>query len=199
MTPLTGRTGNPVRWMMGVALFVACIAPQRGSAAQAPQAAAAGTLHVSFLYMPPTSVEPTYHTAMWLEDLQGRLVKTLLVSQDLSAGEYKTGDACPDWVKQAHWEKAPKSDVDAVTAPTPNVGSAEKVFNLAEFGVKPGTYQFKFQVHITDQYNVLHHGRVIVGPVSAEVKLDVAVGPGKLAVTDQFVRDVQVQYVAPLR
>jgi len=193
------RAGNSVRWMVSVALCVACLLPQRGRAAQAPPANAAGALHVSFLYMPPTSVEPTYHTAMWLEDLQGHLVKTLFVSQDLSAGEYKTGDICPDWVKQAHWEKAPKSDVDAVTAPTPNVGSADKVFNLAEFGVKPGTYLFKFQVHITDQYNVLHYGKVTVGPVGADVKLDVAVGPGKLAVTDQFVRDVQVQYVAPSR
>ncbi len=193
------RAGNSARWMTGVALCVACLSPQRGGAAQAPQASAVGTLHVSFLYMPPTSVEPTYHTAMWLEDMQGRLVQTLFVSQDLSAGEYKTPNICPDWVKQAHWEKAPKSDVDAVTAPTPNVGSADKVFNLAQFGVKPGTYQFKFQVHITDQYNVLHYGTVTVGPANAEVKLDVAVGPGKLAVTDQFVRDVQVQYVAPMR
>jgi len=192
------RQGNSLRWMTGVALLVACVASSRAQAVS-PPAAAAGTLRVSFLYMPPTSVEPTYHTAMWLEDMQGRLVKTLFVSNDLSAGEYKTGNICPDWVKQAHWEKAPKSEVDAVTAPTPNVGSADQAFNLAEFGVKPGTYQFKFQVHITDQYNVLHYGKVTVGPVSADVKLDVAVGPGKLAVTDQFVRDVQVQYVAPVR
>ena len=156
-----------------------------------------GTLHVSFLFMPPTSVEPTYHTAMWLEDAQGALVKTLYVSTELSNGEYKLGQACPDWVKVAHWEKAPKSEVDAVTSPTPNVGSASLAFNLAELGVPPGNYQFKFQVHITDKANVLHAGKFTAGAANADVKLDVAVGPGKLTVTDQFVRDVEVRYVAP--
>ena len=76
-------------------------------------AASAGVLSVTFLYMPPTEVEPTYHTAMWLEDVAGKLVKTLFVSSELSANEYKNGDACPDWVKQASWQKAPKSLVDA--------------------------------------------------------------------------------------
>ena len=133
---------------------------------------------------------------MWLEDPQGKLVKTLYVSTELSNGEYKLGLACPDWVKQAHWEKAPKSEVDAVTSPTPNVGSASLAFNLAELGVPPGTYQFKFQVHITEKANVLHSGTFTAGASSADVKLDVAVGPGKLTVTDQFVRDVEVRYVA---
>lgn len=167
------------------------------SRAQRATTAVAGTLHVSFLFMPPTSVEPTYHTAMWLEDAQGKLVRTLYVSTELSNVEYKLGLACPDWVKQAHWEKAPKSEVDAVTAPTPNVGSASLAFDLAELGVPPGMYQFKFQVHITEKANVLHAGKFTAGAANADVKLDVAVGPGKLAVTDQFVRDVEVRYVAP--
>jgi hypothetical protein len=164
--------------------------------APTPAGADAGSLHVSFLFMPPTSVEPTYHTAMWLEDAKGQIVRTLYVSQELSNGEYKLGVACPDWVKQAHWEKAPKPQVDAVTAPTPNVGSASMSFNLAELGVKPGAYRFKFQVHITDEHNVLYHGPVVVGGANATLTLDTAVGPGKVTTTDQFVRDVHVQYTA---
>lgn len=179
---------------LAAVLIMSAVVDGRVHAAQAP---ASGTLHVSFLFMPPTSVEPTYHTAMWLEDAQGTMVKTLYVSTELSNGEYKLGSMCPDWVKQAHWEKAPKSEVDAVTSPTPNVGSASLAFNLAELGVPPGSYQFKFQVHITEKANVLHSGKFTAGAANADVKLDVAVGPGKLTVTDQFVRDVEVRYVAP--
>jgi len=159
-----------------------------------------GTLEVSFLYMPPSSgVEPTYHTAMWIEDAKGNLVKTLYVSQELSSGEYRMGEACPDWTRQAHWEKAPKAEVDAVTAPTPSVGSETKIFDLARLGVPAGAYQFKFQVHITELHNVLHRGTLTVGPESRTVKLEVVVGPGKMSATDQFVRDVEVRYKAPAK
>ena len=192
---MTRQQVKALGWVAGVFLASAGIASTIVQA-HAP-AAQAGTVHVSFLFMPPTSVEPTYHTAMWLEDAQGKLVKTLYVSTELSNQEFKLGLACPDWAKQAHWEKAPKAEVDAVTAPTPNVGSASFGFDLAALGVPPGTYRFKLQVHITDKANVLHTGTFVAGTVNAEVKLDVVVGPGKLTVTDRFVRDVEVRYVAP--
>lgn len=188
-------------WARGVIVFAIMLCSSSAAHAQAGTAPSAsrgaGTLVVEFLYMPPTSVEPTYHTAMWLEDAKGKLVRTLYVSQELSSAEYKLGNACPDWVKQAHWEKAAKSEVDGVTAPTPNVGSEAKVFDLGQLGVPPGVYQFKFQVHITEQYNVLYRGEVTVGPADSTPKLDVLYGPGKLDVTDQFVREVRVRYVAP--
>jgi hypothetical protein len=177
--------------------FLACASLATPQQAAPPRA---GTLEVSFLYMPPSSgIEPTYHTAMWIEDARGKLVKTLYVSQELSAGEYRMGEACPDWVRQAHWEKAPRADVDAVTAPTPSVGSETKTFDLGKLGVPPGVYQFKFQVHISEQHNVLHRGALTVGPEAQTVKLETVVGPGKMSVTDQFVRDVDVRYKAPAR
>lgn len=162
-------------------------------AAGAP--ATPGTLDVSFVYMPPTSVEPTYHTAMWLEDESGALVKTLFVTTDLSATEYKVGEACPDWVKQAHWEKASKSDVDAVTGPTPNVGTGGRAFDLAKLGVAPGRYVFKLQVHITDSYNILYRGPLDVGDTASEVTLETLYSNGKPPGGTDFVREVRVRYV----
>lgn len=194
---MTRQQVKSLGWRAGVLLATVWMA-STATHARVPvgQAPKSGALHVSFLFMPPTSVEPTYHTAMWIEDDKGKLVRTLYVSNELSNQEYKLGLACPDWTKQAHWDKAPKAEVDAVTAPTPNVGSASMGFDLAELGVPPGTYRFKLQVHITEKANVLHSGTFVAGAADAEVKLDVAVGPGKLTVTDQFVRDVEVRYVA---
>jgi hypothetical protein len=162
----------------------------------APAGAAAGVLYVTFLYMPPTSIDPTYHTAMWLEDAAGKLVTTLYVSQELSATEYKMGNVCPDWVKQAHWDIAPKSEVDAVTAPTPNVGSEARAFDLANLKVPPGEYQFKFQMHVLEDHNVLFRGTVTVGGPDQTPVLEMTQGPGQLVSTDQYVREVQVRYVA---
>ena len=157
----------------------------------------AGTVDVRFFYDAPSTVEPTYHTAIWLEDKDGRIVKTLYVSQELSDIAYKLGNACPDWVKVAHWSAAPKAEVAAVTAPTPNVGTGAMTFDLARLGVAPGTYGFRFQVHISDEYNILYRGPITVGGPSGAVTLETVYGPGKLDSTDQFVRDMEVRYVAP--
>jgi hypothetical protein len=175
-----------------ISVVAALLAGSIPSGAAAP----AGTLDVRFFFNAPGSVEPTYHTAIWLEDKDGKIVKTLYVSQELSSSGYKVGDACPDWVKQAHWEAAPKSEVAAVTAPTPNVGTSELTFDLAKLDIAPGTYGFRFQVHITDGYNVLYRGAVVVGGPETDVKLETVYGPGKLDTTDQFVRDVEVRYRA---
>ena len=102
-------------------------------------------------------------------------------------------------MKKAHWDKTPKSEVDAVTAPTPNVGSEAKVFDLAEYGVAPGVYQFRFQMHVGEEHNVLYRGTVTVGPADEHVKLEMTQGPGKLLSTDTYVKDVEVRYRAPAK
>lgn len=163
----------------------------------ATAAQTAGSLHVTFFYDAPSTVEPTYHTAIWIEDETGKIVKTLYVSQELSDSAYKLGTACPDWVKVANWSAAPKPEVAAVTAPTPNVGTGDMTFDLAKLGLAPGTYGFRFQVHISEKYNILYRGQFTTAGPDAAVPLEAVYGPGKLDTTDQFVRDVEVRYVAP--
>ncbi|MCX6552068.1 MAG: DUF2271 domain-containing protein [Acidobacteria bacterium] len=189
--------------LAGVILLLGCaVHAQVVPAAQAPAPPAAsdvGRLEVAFLYMPPTTIDPTYHTAIWLEDDKGVLVKTLYVSQELSSTEYKMGNVCPDWVKKAQWDKAPKSEVDAVTAPTPNVGSEAKVFDLAALGLAAGVYQFRFQMHVAEDHNVLYRATLTVGPADSKLTLEMTQGPGKLLSTDAYVKDVQVRYLAPAK
>ena len=179
-----------------VLLLLIVTAALASPSASPPAPAATGTISVSFLYMPPNQIEPTYHTAIWLEDEAGALVKTLYVSHDLSSTEYKLGEACPDWVRQAHWEKAAPPLVDAVTGPTPNVGSGALAFDVATFDLPAGVYRFKLQVHISDTYNVLYSGRLSVGGAENEATLEVLYSPSRPPGGTDFVRDVRVQYVA---
>jgi hypothetical protein len=185
------------RWTASFAVIVvaAALAAVLAPVARA-QGAGAGSLAVKFFFDTPTTVEPTYHTAIWLEDKAGKLVKTLFVSTELASKEFKMGNACPDWVKVAHWESVPKNDVEAVTAPTPSVGEAELSFDLAKLKIARGTYGFRFQVHVSEEYNLLYRGEVTVGGPDAVLTLETKLGPGKLDTTDQFVKDVQVRYVA---
>ena len=163
-------------------------------AAMLPTAGDPGSLVVTFLYMPPSAVEPTYHTAMWLEDTKGALVKTLFVSNELSANDYKIGDACPDWVKQAAWHTAEKSLVDAVTGATPNVGSGTMTFDLHALGIPPGSYVFNFQVHVTEKYNVRFRGKVDAGQTAQTLAIEVLHTDGE-APSYAVVRDVDVRYL----
>jgi len=185
-----------LRIVVAVAILCTSCFAHRGPIASGPAAAAPpGQLVVTFLYMPPTEVEPTYHTAMWLENEEGKLIKTLFVSQELSVNEYKQGVACPDWLKQASWAKAEKSLVDAVTGPTPNVGSGAMSFDLQQLGIAPGKYRFCFQVHIVDKYNVMFRGTVNASQSAEEVKIETLFSPGKPPGDADIIRDVNVQYV----
>ena len=174
------------------AVIAAAVSPPAISLSPAPPAT--GVITVSFLYMPPSQIEPTYHTAVWLEDSSGALVKTLFVSHDLSSTEFKMGEACPDWVKQSHWETAAPSQVDAVTGATPHVGSGALTFDVAELGIRAGTYRFKFQVHITEHYNVLHTGELTIGTAPHSARLEALYSPAKPPGGVDFVRDVHVEF-----
>ena len=44
----------------------------------------AGRIEVRFVYLDPGTMDPTYHTAIWLEDAKGNMIQTLFVSNDLS-------------------------------------------------------------------------------------------------------------------
>jgi len=49
---------------------------------------------------------------------------------------------------------------------------------------------------VTEDYNVLYKGEVTVGGPAARLTLETMTGPGKLETTDQFVKDMEVFYVA---
>jgi len=157
-------------------------------------AAPAGRIEVQFQYVGSGSVDPTYHTCICLEDSDGKMVRTLFVSNELSATVHKTGKACPDWVKQADWDKAPRSLVNAVAGPTPNVSSAMMPFDLGQLGIAPGTYRFRFEVNIDDQFNVLAQGDLVVGDFEAEVKIETQYLPSKPPIGTDVVKDVRVHY-----
>ena len=86
--------------------------------------------------------------------------------------------------------------VDAVTGPTPNVGSGALAFDVAKMHVAPGTYRFKLQVHISEKFNVLYTGRLSISEASNEATLEILYSPSKPPGATEFVRDVRARYVA---
>jgi hypothetical protein len=159
----------------------------------APGAPVAGTLEISYLVS--STVEGSRFTAVWLENEDGELVKTLFVSSELAQGAFTVeGDICPDWIKKSHWEKASQAEVDAVSGPTPVVGSGSFSFDLKKLGILPGVYYFLMQVHSHDSYNILFKGRIRAGQEPAETKAEVFYSPAKYAAAEDLVRDVSARF-----
>jgi len=160
----------------------------------------AGTLAVDFNYMPPGEAYPTYDTAIWLEDKSGKLVETLFVSEVLSDVEYKSGDICPDWTTKADWGNKEGPIVDAVTRPTPLIGGESHAFDLGALGVAPGIYEFRFEVHFVDEYNVLFRGELSVDETAGAVNLERVYVPKEREGNQAVVDSIRVHYfpkVAP--
>jgi hypothetical protein len=157
-----------------------------------PAAPVAGKLQISYLV---TSDDASRFTAVWLESEGGELIKTLFVSSELAQGAFTVeGDICPDWIRKAHWEKASQAEVDAVSGPTPSVGSGLLSFDLKKLGISPGVYFFCMQIHIHDNYNVLYKGEIRLGEKPAEAQAEVFYSPTRYASAQDLLRDVRARF-----
>ncbi len=180
--------------MRGAAVFSVLLILTAGMIAfpYSPGDPVAGRLQITYLV---TSNDASRFAAMWLEDERGEMVKTLYVSKELSGGAFTVdGDICPDWAKKAHWEKATQDEVDAVSGPTPTVGTGSRSFDLKKLGVAPGIYFFCMQIHLHDNYNILFKGRIRLGDKPAEAGAEVFYSPGKLAGAENLLKDVRAQF-----
>ena len=157
-----------------------------------PAEPVAGKLQISYLV---TTDDASRFTAVWLENEDGELVKTLFVSSELAQGAFTVeGDICPDWIKKSHWEKASQAEVDAVSGPTPTVGSGSLSFDLKKHEILPGAYFFCMQIHVHDNYNILYKGQIRLGEKPAEAQAEVFYSPKRYESAEDLLRDVRAQF-----
>ncbi len=187
-------SGARIRVLTGT--VVACTALLLSAVIPLRAEPASGTLEISFLFNKAEGIVPSYQIAVWLETETGEYVKTLFVSDYLSGGGFGLGDVCPDWVRQAHWEKAEESEFDAVTHPTPPMGARTLKFDCLKRGIAPGAYRFCVQAHIVEKYNILYRGTIVVGEHAAESAGEPFYSPGKHPLAADILSDVRARYVA---
>lgn len=167
--------------------FQATLAPVGGQPA-------GGVLEISFLFNKAEGVVPSYQIAIWLEDEAGKYVKTLFVSEYLAGPGMGLEVVCPDWVKQAHWDKVEDAEFDAATRPTPPVGANTLKFDCGNRGIPPGTYRFCVQAHINENYNILYRGKIAVGQSASEGLAEAFYSPKKHPLASEILYDVRAKY-----
>lgn len=140
--------------------------------------------------------------AVWIEDANGKLVKTLYVTQFTANGGYeKRPDAIPVWVERSGIAK--DTALDANSGATPKSGSLRYVWDLTdETGarVADGTYMFYVEGTLRWKNHVLFSGEIDLNgeAVSAEATAQYTylASEDQAALTDESSEHAMIQNVA---
>ncbi|ULQ58960.1 DUF2271 domain-containing protein [Brucepastera parasyntrophica] len=113
--------------------------------------------------------------AVWVEDSEGNLVKTLFVTKFTGKGGWKKRPNCvPVWLERSDIANAPRKNIDAVTGATPKTGPLSFKWDGSDQNgnrVPSGEYIICVEGTLRDASRVLYTGRIILGGDRQSVEL----------------------------
>ena len=156
------------------------------------QQPAADAVNITFDY----EKQPGYASnqfAVWIEDTEGNMVKTLYATRFTANGGYKNRtDAIPTWVEKSGLASMEKAEIDAITGATPKSGTLSYVWDLKDESgnrIAPGKYTFCVEGSLRWKNRVLYSGTIEVGDsqaaAQAEAKYFYVASADQQALTDQ--------------
>jgi len=154
-----------------------------------------GTLQINYAFATAQGLEPSYQIAVWLEKEDGQFVRTLFISEYLAYGGFNDPTICPEWSKIAGWDKATEAEYDAVSKPTPPVGSNTLKIDCEARGIEPGTYVYCAEVHIVENFNILYKGKIAIGGAAAEDTAVATYIPSKHESAENVIHSVSAKYM----
>ena len=105
--------------------------------------------------------------AVWIEDAHGRYVKTLYATRFTADGGWQRRElSLPLWVKQSNLAGMNKTQIDALTGPTPKNGSLRYVWDgtdSAGRSVSAGEYRVFVEATLRNENAVLYTATVKLG------------------------------------
>lgn len=134
-------------------------------------------LHVSFDFKRGSMASGQY--AVWVEDLDGDLVKTLFVTSFTASGGYeRRKESLPGWVTRAIPTMRGADGLDAASGPTPPNGRRTYTWDCTDRQgrpVPPGEYRFCLEGSYYWADRVFFSGVVRVGgPAQNDIPVSVA-------------------------
>jgi hypothetical protein len=142
-----------------------------------------------------TSFVPSNQIAIWLETTDSSFVKTLFLTEYLSYGGYNLPEICYDWSTKTNWEETTKEEFDAVTSATPRVGEVRLKLECPGNLIPDGKYNIFIEVHLTEDYNELYSGGLIISGKKFHNTLQVTYRPEKYIEKSEgdILSDVQIR------
>jgi len=158
-------------------MLLAAIA-MANAAAQSTNAA-----ELSFLFT-RQSGSASNQFAVWIEDAQGRYVKTLYATRYTVNGGWKQREtSIPLWVKKSNLAGMTKAQVDSLTGATPRTGIITYRWDGTDSrntALPPGNYVIYLEATLRWANQVLYSApiRLGQGPATPEVKTEYTGDPG---------------------
>jgi hypothetical protein len=165
---------------------------QTGVKSPAPVGKTPGKVTINFDYQRMRKMASD-QLAVWIEDTQGKHVRTLLVTRFTANGGYqKRAEAVPDWQKVFQPATTSQEVLDAVSSATPQSGPVAVMWdclNQAGEAVPDGSYVYKVEANIEWAKTALWQGTITVGPTAGQSTATPTAGDGILlqAVRADFV------------
>ena len=142
---------------------------------QSEAAPPTGEVVITFDYV-KQSGSASNQFAVWIEDEQGKLIRTLCATKFTADGGYSyRPDSIPIWVEKSGLSGMDKSEVDAVTSATPKPGTLTYAWNLADDdgnAVAAGRYSFVVEGTLRWKNSVLCRGVIEIGGEPAEAQAE---------------------------
>ena len=182
-----------------VGLLLLCAGCGKAEAPSAPPAPTLapntpGALTITFDFERQSGVASNQF-AVWIEDMDGNMVKTLYATNYTASGGYKKRpDSIALWVERA----AGKSDFDAVAGATPQSGPVAYVWELTYDdgeAVPAGTYRFLVLGTLRWKNTVLCTGEIAVGGTGMSVEAS-AEFADETAKECGMITNVRAEYIA---
>ncbi|MDR3271199.1 MAG: DUF2271 domain-containing protein [Peptococcaceae bacterium] len=153
------------------------------------QSVATGEVTIAFDYQ-NQSGHASNQFAVWIEDADGRYVKTLYATRFTANGGYKNRpDSIPVWVEKTGL--ADIENVDAITGATPKSGTLVYTWDLTGVDGAPvpaSTYHFFVEGSLRWKNRVLYTGALKIGggaaTVEAEARFIYEASPDQPALND---------------
>ena len=136
---------------------------------------ATGEVIISFVYTRQSGAASNQH-AVWIEDMDGGLVKSLFASRWTAEGGYVTRpDSIVIWATRAGLASMTSAEVDAVSGATPRTGPQSYVWDLTDTNgdtVMQGDYMIFVEGTLRWKNLVLYSGVITIGNESVTIQAD---------------------------
>jgi hypothetical protein len=154
-----------------------------------------GYVEVSYDFVAPEKMEPSFQTVIWLEKENGEYLKTFMVTEYLSMGGYEDSVVCSDWVQKVDWESVSDAEYDAITMPTPPIGTNHLKIDCEKEKIMHGKYRICIQTHIEDDYNILYYGIIDINGKKTDAAAKRKYIPDVYEGADNVLTNVSFKYI----
>ena len=152
-------------------LFTAAVIGVSAQAGAAQQAA-----EITFTFTRQTG-SASNQFAVWIEDTQGKYIKTLYSTKYTANGGWKRREtSIPVWVRQSGISGMTNAQIDVISGATPKTGTLTYIWDGADSkgaAVPAGNYVIVLEATLRWENQVYYRAPILLGQGPAEAKVNV--------------------------